>query len=262
MARHPDQPSVARAVKGLQPEQRLAGIAAIVLALTLILPWYEKNFFAPVEGSNKLAAGSDSLNAFQVFSWVEAAVMLISVSVLVLLYQRSRGKAFHLPFGDGTVILAAGAWTLFLLGWRFFDKPDVEGAGATIGINWGIFFALAAAAGVVVAGYRLRAARVPEPPLPGEDHGWVESPRRRDREPHRTPVRPDLAPGFQGARPPGNPDERTAVTDVLGGPPPAWEEPELPEPPSRTPPPPPPPPNAEPAPLPPPPSEPESGRLF
>ena len=50
------------------------------------------------------------VSTFGPFSFVEAAEALIGLAVLYLLRQRAEGKRFHLPFGDGTVILAAGAW--------------------------------------------------------------------------------------------------------------------------------------------------------
>ena len=86
-----------------------------------------------------------------------------------LLFARGERKGFHLPGGDGTVILAAGAWAALLLLWRVFDRPDVEGRGATVGITWGFFFAFVAAATLATLGWRVRAAGRPEPPIVRED---------------------------------------------------------------------------------------------
>lgn len=169
-------------ISSLAPEQRHAGFAAIVLACTLVLPWYEKSYVP--RGSTEFV--DKGVSGFGAFSWVEAAVLLVGLGVLFLLYKRAQGRAFHLPFGDGTVIMGAGGWAALLLVWRFFDKPDVgvSGAGAaTVGIQWGIFVALLVSIGLALTGARLRAARVVEPPLPGEDEGWVEGPRRAEREP-------------------------------------------------------------------------------
>ena len=49
------------------------------------------------------------------------------------------GAAFHLPGGDGVAISLAGGWALLLLVWRLFDKPELDGPGADVGIQWGIF---------------------------------------------------------------------------------------------------------------------------
>ena len=136
-------PAAAKALRGLTPELRLAGAAAAALLFTMILPWYEKSYFAT--SGDRPVAVSDNLNAIQVFSFVEAAVLLVAAGVLYLVWARSQDKGFHLPGGDGTVIMGAGGWALLLLVWRLFDKPDVDDPGATVGIAWGLFAALLAA---------------------------------------------------------------------------------------------------------------------
>jgi hypothetical protein len=133
-------------------------------------------------------------------------VLLVAVAVLFLVWTRSQKRGFHLPGGDGVAITLAGGWAVLLLVWRLFDKPDIQGAGATMGIQWGIFGALLAAGALIVAGARVRAAHVPEPPNPAADAiDWVNAPsRERDNRPDRRPRDP------------------SAVTDVLRERP-AWE---------------------------------------
>ena len=63
------------------------------------------------------------VSTFGPFSFVEAAELLIAAALLALLYARAQGKRFHLPFGDGTVILAAGVWAACLITARVFDRP-------------------------------------------------------------------------------------------------------------------------------------------
>jgi hypothetical protein len=158
-------------------------------------------------------AVSDDLSALGVFSFVEAAVLLVAGGVLYLVYARYRRKAFHLPGGDGTIIAAAGGWALLLLVWRLFDKPNVDDPGATVGIAWGIFAALVAAGALLAAGLRLRAAHRPEPPNPAADDITWERPAR-ERMRRRTAV------------------GSTAVTEVLRDRP-TWEG-EPPEAPGRS----------------------------
>jgi hypothetical protein len=167
----------------LSKELQLAGVAAVALAASLVLPWYQKSFFEHGQ------VVQDNLSAFGVFTFIEAAVLLVALAVLFLVWARSQRKGFHLPGGDGTAITLAGGWAALLLIWRLFDKPSVQGPGATIGIQWGIFGALVAAAALVVAGTRVRAAHVPEPPNPAaDDVGWVApEPRRREHRPDRRP---------------------------------------------------------------------------
>src|SRR6201985_1254102 len=161
---------VGRAWRKLPPERRLAAIAAVLLFFSLFLPWYQRQFFVIVSGTPRPA--SDSQTGWAAFSFVEAAVLLVAGGVLVLLFQRAEGRAFHVPGGDGGVIMAAGLWTCVLIVWRMFDKQGATTKGpsaTTSGIEWGIFIALAAAAFLAYAGSRIRPAPRPEPPLPGTD---------------------------------------------------------------------------------------------
>jgi hypothetical protein len=145
----------------LDGDQRFAAIAAGALLLAMFLPWYEKSVVIP--GSQTFA--KDSISAFGAVSFVEAAIFLVSAGVLVLVLARADGGRFHLPGGDGTVILTAGLWACALIFYRVFDRPNVSGAGGTIGIQWGFFVAFVAAGAVALAGERMRAAGRSEPPL-------------------------------------------------------------------------------------------------
>lgn len=179
---------VGRAWRTLTPDGRLAAIAAGALFLSMFLPWYG------VQGR----ALSDSVSAFGAFSFIEAAVLLVALGVLALLFARSEHAAFHLPGGDGTVLMAAGIWVGLLLVWRLFDKPDAT--AALVGVEWGIFFALGCAGLLGYAGSRMRRSRRPPaplrarpriptevpPPPPGTTHTQVLPPERpRRRAPRR-----------------------------------------------------------------------------
>jgi hypothetical protein len=176
---------LARAWRTLAPEGRLATFAAVALFLTMFLPWYQQNAVVTSRDGGRIV--SPNLTAFGVFSFVEAAVLLVAVAVLVLLFARAEGRSFHLPGGDGTIVMIAGGWVALLLVWRLFDKPGItaQGVAANVGIQWGIFFALGAAGVLAYAGSRMRAAARPEPPLA------VERPRQR---------RPGV-PGVERTRP-------------------------------------------------------------
>ena len=193
---------VARAWRALPHESRLAAFASGGLVLTLFLPWYQVTLIARSK-SAALESASASITGWGGFSFVEAAVLLVAAGVLVLLFQRAEGRAFHLPGGDGAVITAAGLWTCILIVWRIFDKQGATTQGpsaTTSGVEWGIFFALGAAAFMAYSGSRIRAAHRPEPPLPGEDRPpsdssaattVIRSPRRA-RPPMPVPADPPV----------------------------------------------------------------------
>jgi hypothetical protein len=246
-----------RVWRALPHERRLAALAAVGLFLTLFLPWYQETVIAG--GVSKLQSFTESLTGWGAFSFVEAAVLLVAAGVLVLLFVRAEGRAFHVPGGDGGVITAAGFWTCVLIVWRMFDKQGTSGHGqfaTTSGIEWGIFIALGVAAFLTYAGTRIRLAHEPEPPLPGEARSppvqrsgggfW----RRKSRSEPR-PRAAESAPA-RGRRGPEM-DMEDAWTEQLPArrarepeppPPPRTPEPE-PPPPPRTPEPEPPPPPSE-----------------
>jgi hypothetical protein len=127
-----------------------------------------------LNAEQRIAAGAAILlivSTFGPFSFVEAGELLLAVGVLALLLARAEGKRFHLPFGDGTVIAAAGIWAGALIVARLFDRP--------LGQN---LLALACAAILFLAGARERAKR-PADDLPPEH----ETPPIRRRRPPRRP---------------------------------------------------------------------------
>lgn len=164
-----------RAWGELHPEQRLAGLAALGLLVTMFLPWYELQSLNRKTG----AIHSQSISAFGDVSFVEAAIFLVAVGVLALLFARGERRQFHLPGSDGTIVTIAGCWAALLIFYRVFSRPD--GHGYPVGIQWGFFLAFVAAGGLAYAGWKMRAAAAPEPPL-------VRRPRRhaspRTGEPH------------------------------------------------------------------------------
>src|SRR5256714_8951846 len=112
----------------LNVEQRVAAVGALLLIVSTLGP----------------------------FSFVEAAIVLIGASVLLLLRRRSEGREFHIPFGDGAVIAATGFWAAILILVRLFSRPLGQG-----------LLALVCAAILVLAGIREHAKR-PADDLPEE----------------------------------------------------------------------------------------------
>jgi hypothetical protein len=125
------------------------------------------------------------VSTFGPFSFVEAAEVLVGLGVLALVGARGEGRRFHLPFGDGTVVLAAGIWAALLIVVRLFERP--------LGQN---LLALACAAILGVAGAAERAKR-PADDLPEEEA-----------------VRPAPAPAPEPDPPPA-PDASRRETAVL-----------------------------------------------
>ena len=154
------------------------------------------------------------------FSFVEAAIVLIGGAVLFLLRKRAEGKLFHVPFGDGAVIAAAGGWSALLIVVRLFDRPLGQG-----------LLALVCAAILILAGLRERAVR-PMDDLPEgvADPGTPPAPPP-DPEERAAPAPGRAAPAAQETAetqalpakvlPPSTPGARRSAADQ----PPLWDEP-------------------------------------
>jgi len=137
--------SLPHAWRLLGPEQRVAAVGSLLLIVSTFGP----------------------------FTFVEAAEVLTALGVLTLLKRRTDGSVFHLPFGDGTAIAAAGAWCGLLILIRLFDR--------SLGQD---LLALACAGLVFAAGVRERAKR-PMDDLPPET---VRVPREPAQPPHDAPT--------------------------------------------------------------------------
>ena len=131
----------------------------------MFLPWYSESPTG-LKAKNETVVTS-TLTAWGAFSWVEAAVLLVSIGVLAMLFARGEGRAFHLPGGDGFVVMVAGGWTTLLIIYRMFDKNSQKAAQfvVTTGNEWGIFFALFAAIWLTWTGVSMRRIHRAEPAL-------------------------------------------------------------------------------------------------
>lgn len=136
------------------------------------------------------------VSTFGPFSFVEVALVLVAGAVLYLLKQRADGRTFHLPFGDGTVIFAAGVWSGLLILVRLFDRPLGQG-----------LLALVCAAILVLAGARERSKRPPDDLAPDVHPGPTLAKRR--------PITRRRRPGSGGAGPVAGP--AAAHTDATVG---------------------------------------------
>jgi hypothetical protein len=180
--------------RNLEAEGRPVVLIAFGLFVSMFLPWYSKTDTVVVEKTSKAGhaaaaalASQTSLNAFQAFSWVEAAVLLTSGGILFLLFKRAEGANFRMPGGDGAVVMAAGAWAALLVFYRLLDKPGLQGSQritATVGVEWGIFVALLLALALAYTGRRMTASEQPGPPLRRPDRHRSRRSEREDAD-HR-----------------------------------------------------------------------------
>jgi hypothetical protein len=133
-------------LQALAPEHRLAAVSAVALGASIFLPWWRDPYF------------HISYVGFRRITFIDAAILLVAASVVVLVWGRAQGRAFHLPLSDGTLIAASGFWAAFLVLLRMLGPPTRTVAGHTsdYGLRWGALVALAAAGLLALAGVRTR----------------------------------------------------------------------------------------------------------
>lgn len=190
--------------KGLFSEQRGAMIVSAAIVFSMLLPWYQQKGTV-TRPNGTIIELSDSLNAFQAWGFIEASILLVALGVIVLCLARADRKAFHLPGGDGSVIMAAGAWVMFLVFYRQLDRPTGNDPGvlrpagspawSPTGVSWGIFVTFILGAALLWCGWRLLSRHRPEPLRDGDD------PRTKSLE-----GRPDTVVGPPAGNP--GPDDR------------------------------------------------------
>jgi hypothetical protein len=133
-------------IASLTAHERLAVAGAVVVAVSLALPWYG---VALGGGLVKTALGT--------FGLIEAALLLTVGAAIGLVVACSRGFALPRPLHEGTLLVAAGVWAAALVGYRMLDRPDfgLAAVGDT-GLRYGIFTALIGAGLMVLGGLRKR----------------------------------------------------------------------------------------------------------
>jgi hypothetical protein len=155
----PERPKLglAETWRRLNLEQRVAAVGALLLIVSTLGP----------------------------FTFVEGAIVLIGASVLLLLRRRAEGREFHIPFGDGAVIAAAGAWAGVLILIRIFSRPLGQG-----------LLALVCAAILILAGLRERAKHPADdlPERPAADEPFADLKPRTEAAADRAAYRDETLP--------------------------------------------------------------------
>jgi hypothetical protein len=179
--------------RALDRDQRIAGVAALALFVSLFLPWFQQT------GINlRGQPTSIELTGFAIFTFIEASVLLVAGGILLMLFARGERRPFHLPGGDGLVISVGGAWIFILLTARVINKPEQVHIGT--GVDWGLALAFAAAAALVFTGIRIRTRHRPEPPLPA---AVIPTPRRAPDRGSEPTTEEQLVIDFNNPRRPG-----------------------------------------------------------
>jgi hypothetical protein len=133
----------------LSPGEYLGMSAAVVLFISLWLPWFTTSDQNP----NSTIAGArrgGSANAWQVFSSLDVLLVLACTAPFILSWIIARGHSLTWKPGEVTMVVGITGVVLILCNGIILGRP---GDSVDIGLGVGYFVALIASAGLLVAGY-------------------------------------------------------------------------------------------------------------
>jgi hypothetical protein len=136
-------------VSRLSPGEYLGMGAAVVLLISLWLPWFttsEENPNSTIAG----ASGGESANAWQVFNSLDILLALACAAPFILSWIVARGHSLTWKPGEVTMIVGITAFVLILCNGIILGRP---GESVDIGLGIGYYVALIASIGMLVAGY-------------------------------------------------------------------------------------------------------------
>jgi hypothetical protein len=134
----------------VSPGELLGMGAALVLLLSLWLPWFttsSENRFSRLPGG---ASGGDSANAWTVFSTLDWLLVAACAAPFILTWIIARGHSLTWKPGEVTMIVGIVAFVLILCNGVILGRP---GDSVDIGLGIGYFVALLASLGLLAAGY-------------------------------------------------------------------------------------------------------------
>jgi hypothetical protein len=139
----------------LSQGELIAGIAGIVLLIDLWFKWYGVTVSAPGGALRGFNFGV-SADAWQVFSWIDILLFLISLIAIGVAALRGLGRMPDMPYSPATLVAGAGGLAVLLILFRIIDSPvDTHGvSGIDVSRKFGIWLGLLAAAAITYGGWR------------------------------------------------------------------------------------------------------------
>jgi hypothetical protein len=134
----------------VSPGELLGMGAALLLLVSLWLPWFTTSSDNPNSKLPGGATGGGSANAWQVFSTLDWLLVAACAAPFILTWIIARGHTLTWKPGEVTMIVGIVAFVLILCNGIILGRP---GDSVDIGLGIGYFVALLASLGLLVAGY-------------------------------------------------------------------------------------------------------------
>lgn len=128
---------------------RVAGGGAILLIVSLFLPWYGFDFSGvdvPDNGFTKLVEGI-TVNAFKALDYIDVVLLLIGVAVLAVVFLMANG---NLDDSLRSWIETVGSFAALAVIFRMFDQPN---PAQLVTLKYGIYLSVIGALAIAVGGY-------------------------------------------------------------------------------------------------------------
>jgi hypothetical protein len=133
----------------LSPGEFLGVGAAVLLVVSLFLPWFTTSATNP---NSTLAghSGGESVSAFDTFNTLQWLLIAAATAPFILSWIIARRHKLTWRPGEVTMVVGMTAFVLILCNGIILGRP---GDSVEIGLDFGYFLALLAAAGMILAGY-------------------------------------------------------------------------------------------------------------
>ena len=141
----------------LTPGELGGCISAVVLVLSMFLPWFGTSDSNP-NSTLGGATGGDSVNAFETFARLDWLLLAAAAAPFILAWIVARGHKLAWKPGEVTMIVGITAFVLILCNGIILGKP---GESVEISLKIGYLIGLLACLGMAASGY-LRQSRYTE----------------------------------------------------------------------------------------------------
>jgi hypothetical protein len=139
----------------LQPSKLTPGelggmAAAVVLGISLFLPWFSTSGNPNSEIESAGIGPNDSASAWDTFGTLQFLLLAACTAPFILSWIIARGHTLTWAPGEVTMIVGITAFVLILCNGIILGKPE---PGVEISLDIGYFVALAASLGMAFCGY-------------------------------------------------------------------------------------------------------------
>jgi hypothetical protein len=143
----------------LKTGEKIAGVAAIVLFISMFLDWFVIEI--PESSGVDFFLDGTGQSAWESLDFIPIVLTIVIVATLAMVLLRLSGAAYQPPAFGNVVLVVLGLISALLIAFRIIDPPgfgSFQGVFGTVSADrtarFGIFLGLVAAVGVAFGGYR------------------------------------------------------------------------------------------------------------